>query len=79
MIIAPDVWAVIMLVVAVVIAARMAFDRADTAYLLVLVWAFVGIAFKHAGTALVAPAAWAAAGAVALLAVYSLFRILNRA
>ncbi|MBN1667640.1 MAG: tryptophan-rich sensory protein [Anaerolineales bacterium] len=72
--IAPDVWAVIMLVVAVGVAALMAVSRADVAYLLVLVWAFAGIGVKHAGTQLVAPAAWIATGLVAALVLYSLYR-----
>lgn len=72
--IADDLWAVIMLAVAVVVAALMAFTRGDAAYLLVLVWAFAGIGVKHTGTQLVAPAAWIATGLVAALVLYSLFR-----
>jgi hypothetical protein len=70
--IAPETWAVIMLAVATVVAALMAIRRRDVLYLLVLVWAFVGIAFKHAGTPPVAPAAWIAAAVVAVLAIYAL-------
>jgi hypothetical protein len=70
--IAPQVWAVIMLAVAVIIAALMAFTRRDAGYLAVLVWAFIGIAVKFAGVMLVATSAWAAAGLVAALFVYSL-------
>jgi hypothetical protein len=62
-------WAVIMLTVGVVVAWAMALTRGDVAYLLVLIWAFTGIAVKHAGTALVAPAAWAAAALVAVALV----------
>ena len=51
----------------------------DDRALLVLVWAFAGIGFKHAGTAQVAPAAWVATGIVGLLAVYSLIRNWNQA
>jgi hypothetical protein len=67
--IAPEVWAVIMLVVATGVAAAMAFVRGDVAYNLVLVWAFVGIAIEHATTSLVTTAAWVAAAAVAVLLV----------
>lgn len=67
--IAPQIWAVIMLVVATGIAAAVAWFRRDAAYLLVLVWAFAGIAVKHAATPAVTIAAWTTAGAVALMAV----------
>jgi hypothetical protein len=55
---APETWAVIMLSVGVIVAGVMAWTRGDIAYLLVLVWAFAGIAIKHAATPLVANAAW---------------------
>ncbi|MCX8025149.1 MAG: tryptophan-rich sensory protein [Thermanaerothrix sp.] len=69
---APEVWAVIMLGVAVVLAALMAWTRRDAIYLLVFVWAFAGIAVKQSATPLVAGAAAAAAGAAGVLAVVSL-------
>ena len=53
-----------MLAVAVLVAALMALTRRDLAYLLVLVWAFVGIALKFATVPLVAYAAWAASAVV---------------
>jgi hydrogenase-4 membrane subunit HyfE len=40
--------------------------RGDVAYVLVIVWAFVGIAVKHADTTLVAWTAWGAAAFVAI-------------
>ncbi|MCL4265781.1 MAG: tryptophan-rich sensory protein [Anaerolineae bacterium] len=67
--IAPEVWTVIMLVVAVVVAGLMALRHRDVAYLLVLVWAFAGIGVKQAETPLVANAAWAAAVVVAFMVV----------
>jgi benzodiazapine receptor len=67
--ISPQVWAVIMLLAAVVISGIMSFTRADIAYSLVLIWAFVGIAVKHQGTALVATSAWAASILVGILLV----------
>ncbi len=70
--IGPLAWAVIMLVVAVVIAALMAFTRRDVAYLLVLVWAFTGIAKKFPTVSLIYTSALLAAVAAGLLAVYSL-------
>ncbi len=70
--IGPQAWAAIMLAVAVVIAILMASTRRDVAYLLVLVWAFIGIALKHAGVPLVSISAWAATAVAALAAVWSL-------
>jgi len=72
--IAPEVWAVIMLAVATIVAALMAFTRGDVAYLAVLVWAFAGIGVKQAPTPLVANAAWIAAGTVIILAGIGWFR-----
>lgn len=65
--IAPQMWAVIMLVVASVLALAMTFTRADVVYLLVFVWAFAGIAVKQSATPLVANAAWAITLLVALM------------
>jgi hypothetical protein len=70
--IAPQSWAVIMLVVAVVVAALMTFTRRDRAYLLVLVWAFTGIAVKFPNVTLVNIAAWCASAAVVLLLLLTL-------
>ncbi len=69
--IGPETWLVIMLAVAVVVAGLMAWTRRDAAYLLVLVWAFIGIALKHAAVPPVATAAWVATAAVAVLVVWS--------
>ncbi len=62
----PQVWAVIMLAIATALAAAMSLTRRDIAYVLVIVWAFIGIAVKQAATPLVAWAAWLLA-VVALL------------
>lgn len=70
--IGPQAWTVIMLVAGLAITTAIALTRRDVAYMLVIIWAFVGIAVKHAGTSLVAPAAWITAGAVALLVVATL-------
>jgi hypothetical protein len=59
---APEVWTVIILAVAVVLAYLMALLRHDVAYLLVLAWAFAGIAVKQANTPMVSAAAGIAAG-----------------
>lgn len=68
----PKVWAVIMLIVAVVVAELTAYNRGDLAYLAVIVWAFIGIGQKFTGVSPVYEAAYAAAGIVFIMAVLSL-------
>lgn len=70
--IAPQIWTVIMLVAGLAITALVALTRRDIAYMLVIIWAFTGIAVKHAGTPLVATTAWVTAAGVALLAIAAL-------
>jgi hypothetical protein len=60
----PETWAVIMLVAAAVIAAAVSLTRGDVAYVLVIVWAFIGIAVKQSDTPLVAVLAGFLAGFV---------------
>ena len=72
--IGPEAWTVIILAVAVGLAWLMAITRRDVAYLLVLVWAFIGIATKHAGTPVVSTAAWIATALVLVAAIWSLVR-----
>ncbi len=72
--ISPQVWAVIMLAVASVLGALMAFRKRDAGYLFVFVWAFAGIAIEQADTPWVANSAWAAAVVALGLAVYSLIQ-----
>ncbi|MFO7918656.1 MAG: TspO/MBR family protein [Anaerolineae bacterium] len=67
--ISPEWWTVIMLLAATAIASAMSFTRGDIAYMLVIIWAFVGIALRHAGTPIVAPAAWVAVALVAVVTV----------
>lgn len=68
----PQAWAAIMLVVASLVGAGMAFSRQDAGYLFVFVWAFAGIALKQAAAPLVAYSAWAATLFALGLAVTSL-------
>ena len=70
--IAPETWAVIMILVASLVGLLMALTRRDAAYLFVLVWSFAGIAVKQAAVPMVAYAAWAAAVVALGLAVYSI-------
>jgi benzodiazapine receptor len=60
----PEIWAVIMLVAAAIIAAAVSLTRGDIAYVLVIVWAYIGIAIKHSDTALIAILAGFLAGLV---------------
>ncbi|KPK94582.1 MAG: hypothetical protein AMJ88_03615 [Anaerolineae bacterium SM23_ 63] len=69
----PEVWAVIMLIAGLAIAAAVSLTRGDVAYLLVLIWAFVGIAVKHQGTTLVATTAWIVTGLVLVILVAGVF------
>ena len=59
--IASQAWAVIMLAAGGAIAARVSLPRADAAYVLVILWAFAGIAVKQSAAPLVALTAVAVA------------------
>jgi len=50
----PQLWTVIMLLVAAALAVLMALRHRDVAYVAVIVWAFVGIAVKQSATPLIA-------------------------
>ena len=76
--ISPEIWAVIMLAAGVVISAAMSLRRADIAYSLVLVWAYVGIALEHASTSIVATSAWIAAGLILVILVIGVYRKYQR-
>jgi hypothetical protein len=72
--ISAEIWAVIMLAAGVVISAIMSLTRADIAYSLVLVWAYIGIALKHASTPIVSNSAWIAAGLILVILIIELIR-----
>jgi len=69
--ISEEIWTAVMLAVATVLGWIMALDRRDIPYLLVLIWAFTGIALKFPGTQLVAVSAWAASGLLAAAVVWT--------
>jgi benzodiazapine receptor len=71
--ISPEAWTVIMLVAGIVIASAVSLTRGDVAYMLVIVWAFAGIAVKHASTPVVATAAWVTTALAALMLVVGWF------
>jgi hypothetical protein len=72
--ISAQTWAVIMLAVASLLGLAMAVTRRDIGYLVVLVWAFIGIAVKQAPAPTVAISAWIAAVLMLMLAILSLIR-----
>ena len=67
-------WLIIMYAVALVVAALMAFTQRDVAYLLVLVWAFVGIAVNYSNLTAVLISSIVAALVVAVLAILAAVR-----
>jgi hypothetical protein len=71
---APQAWAVVMLVVACLLGLLMTVTRRDSGYVFVLVWSFAGIAQKQADTALVANSAWVATLFMLGLAIYSIIQ-----
>jgi hypothetical protein len=60
----PVAWAVIMLFAGAVIASAVSITRGDVAYVLVIVWAYLGVAVKNSDTALIAVLAGFLAGFV---------------
>jgi hypothetical protein len=70
--IAPEVWFVITICVAVIISALMSFTRKAFEFTLVLVWAFIGIAVKFPDVPLVNYASWGGAVAVSVIAMLAL-------
>jgi benzodiazapine receptor len=71
--ISPEVWTLIMLTAGVCIASAISLTRRDTAYNLVIIWAFVGIAVNHAGVPIVATGAWVTAALVGLMLILGVF------
>lgn len=70
----PAAWFVVVVLVAIVIAALMTYFRRDVAYLLVLVWASIGIAVRPTDSSLVVTVSWVAAAIFAVFVVYSLLK-----
>ena len=70
----PQAWAVLMMVAGVVITTAVCLSRADLAYPLVIVWAYVGIAVKQSDAPTVSYAAIAMAMLVALVMVIAFVR-----
>ena len=64
-----ETWTIIMLLAGAGIASAVSLTRGDIAYVLVIVWAFVGIAARHGETPVVAIAAWVAAVLAVLMLI----------
>lgn len=69
---APELWAIIMMVIGVCLSAIMSIKRGDASYQLVLIWAFAGIAVKQAATPLVANSAWLLTGLLVVILIVGL-------
>jgi len=67
--IAPQVWAVIMIAVATLLGFLMRWREGDAPYVLVLIWAFIGIAVGKADFPLVANTAYVASALLALAVI----------
>jgi hypothetical protein len=67
--ISPEWWFVIIIAVATAIASLVSWTRGDVVYMLVILWAFVGIALKHADTPMVAVTTWVLTGVTAVMTV----------
>ena len=67
-------WAIIMLAVASLLGLAMALTRGDAAYLIVLVWAFIGIAVKQVSAPIVVLSSGIAAVGMLGLVIFSLTR-----
>lgn len=64
-------WTIIMMGIAALIGIWLLLERADTAFALVLVWAFVAIAIKHLSQPLIAGAGFSLG---AILLIFSFWR-----
>lgn len=72
--ISAQAWAVMMLAVASLLGLAMAVTRQDIGYLLVLVWAFAGIAVKQTSAPFVVVSAWIATALMLVLVIFSWMR-----
>lgn len=72
--ISPEVWSAIALFAGAVIAATISIQRADIAFVLVIVWAYIAIAVRQANLPLIAVTSGGLAIALILLLVLSVLR-----
>ena len=74
----PRVWAVVVLVIAVVVVELITYNRQDLAFLAVVVWSFIGIAQNSKGISPIYEAAYVAVVVVLMMAVISIILKLRR-
>ena len=72
--ISPELWAAIMLFVGALVGMVVSFTRFDEPFVLVLIWAFAGIAIKHENTPLVLSAAAGFAVLLGIIMIYNSMR-----
>ena len=72
--ISAEIWAIIMLIVASLLGLAMALTRRDAAYLVVLVWAFIGIAIRQVSAPMLVLSSWIAAIIMLGLVLFSFTR-----
>ncbi len=75
---AAEWWTLGMLFVGVGLALVMALTRRDVAYVLVLIWAYIGIAVKQSSISIVAQGAWATTALLILIVMGIVFTHLRR-
>jgi hypothetical protein len=71
-------WAVIMMAAGVVISALVALTRRDITFLLVIIWAYIGIAVAHADAPLVSTSAIVAVVLVTLCLAWAIYASVQR-
>jgi len=71
---APEVWAIVMMVVAGALAGLATWTRNDFLFSLVVAWALIGIAARYPTTQPLAGAAWIVSALVLLAAAFSILR-----
>jgi len=76
--ISAEIWAVIMLIAGAGITLAVNLTRGDAAYVLVIIWAYIGIAIKQAETPAVSMIAWVITGLLVFLLVARAFIHLRR-
>lgn len=70
--IAPETWAIIIIVIALVISVLVAVTRRDIAYSLVIIWAFIGIAAEQSSYQDIVTLTWVSAAVVAVVLMASI-------
>jgi hypothetical protein len=71
---APEIWTIIVLLVATAIEAVVSFRRGDVAYQLVIIWAFIGIAVRNGAASLVGTTALILAAVVVIIGIVGYLR-----